>query len=72
MNEKEMLEKLFEFETYCTAHFDSEARVALAVYHYVQTMKRHARLEIINGDDKTYPDELRTYYRANPDDKGRK
>ena len=40
MNEKEMLRNLFEFETYCTARFDSEARVAFAVYDYVQQMKR--------------------------------
>ena len=39
MNEKEMLKMLFEFETYCTARFDSQARVALAVYDYVKQMK---------------------------------
>lgn len=39
MNEKEMLERLFDFETYCTARFDSEARVAYAVYEYVKKMK---------------------------------
>jgi len=39
MTEKEMLQKLFEFETYCTSRFDSEARVALAVYEYVKQMK---------------------------------
>ena len=59
MNEKELLEKIFEFETYASARFDSEARVALAVYGYVKLMKRYSRLEIINGDDKTYPDELK-------------
>ena len=41
MNEKEMLKKLFEFETYCTARFDSEVRVALAVYEYVKQMKQN-------------------------------
>ena len=40
MNHKEMLERLFEFETYVTARFDSEMRQALAVYDYVQQMKR--------------------------------
>jgi hypothetical protein len=43
MNEKEMLRNLFEFETYCTARFDSEARVALAVYEYVKQMKQDTR-----------------------------
>ena len=42
MNEKEMLKRLFEFETYCTARFDSQARVALAVYEYVKQMKENA------------------------------
>jgi len=40
MTEKEILNKIFEFETYCTARFDSEARVAMAVYDYVKQMKR--------------------------------
>jgi hypothetical protein len=48
MNEKEMLKRLFEFETYCTARFDSEARVALAVYEYVKQMKQDTRHEITN------------------------
>ena len=39
MTDKELLRSLFEFETYCTARFDSEARVALAVYEYVKHMK---------------------------------
>jgi hypothetical protein len=38
--EKEILDKIFEFETYCTARFDSEERVAMAVYDYVKQMKR--------------------------------
>ena len=67
MNDKEMLEKLFEFEAYASARFDSEARVAFAVYDYVKRMKRYARLEMISVDDKTYPDALKTYFRANPD-----
>lgn len=37
--EKEILNKIFEFETYCTSRFDSEARVAMAVYDYVKQMK---------------------------------
>jgi len=40
MTEKETLNKIFEFETYCTSRFDSEARVAMAVYDYVKQMKR--------------------------------
>lgn len=40
MTEKEILNKIFEFETYCTLRFDSEERVAMAVYDYVQQMKR--------------------------------
>jgi hypothetical protein len=50
MNEKEMLRNLFEFETYCTARFDSEARVALAVYEYVKQMKQDAGHEITKRD----------------------
>jgi hypothetical protein len=46
MTDKELLDKLFEFETYCTARFDSEARVALAVYEYVKQMKQNARHEM--------------------------
>ena len=53
MNDKELLDKLFEFETYASARFDSKARVAFAVYDYVKRMKRYARLEIISVDDKT-------------------
>ena len=37
--EKEILSKIFEFETYCTSRFDSEARVAMSVYHYVKEMR---------------------------------
>ena len=40
MTEKETLNKIFEFETYCTQRFDSEHRVAMAVYDYVKQMKR--------------------------------
>ena len=47
-NEKETLEKIFEFETYCTARFDSEHRVAMAVYDYVKQMKREFN---IKGDE---------------------
>jgi hypothetical protein len=46
MNDKELLEKLFEFETYASARFDSEARVAFAVYDYVKQMKRDARQDL--------------------------
>ena len=52
MTDKEILRNLFEFETYCTSRFDSEARVALAVYEYVKQMKRDARQEITNCDVK--------------------
>ena len=52
MTEKEMLRNLFEFETYCTSRFDSEARVALAVYDYVKKMKQDTRHEITNCDVK--------------------
>jgi len=48
MTDKELLRNLFEFETYCTARFDSEARVALAVYEYVKQMKQNIRHEITN------------------------
>jgi hypothetical protein len=41
VTDKELLDKLFEFETYCTSRFDSEARVALAVYEYVKKMKQN-------------------------------
>ena len=43
MNEKELLDKLFEFETHLTARFDSEVRVALVVLEYVRQMKRDTR-----------------------------
>jgi len=46
MTDKEMLRNLFEFETYCTSRFDSEARVALAVYEYVKQMKQNTRHEM--------------------------
>jgi len=39
MTDKELLEKLFEFEAYASTRFDSEVRVALAVYEYVKHMK---------------------------------
>jgi len=48
MNDKELLDKLFEFEAYASARFDSEARVAFAVYEYVKQMKRETRHEITN------------------------
>ena len=41
MTDKELLDKLFEFETYASARFDSEARVALAVYDFVKQMKQN-------------------------------
>ena len=40
MTDKELLEKLFEFEAYASARFDSEVRVAMAVYDYVKEMKQ--------------------------------
>jgi len=46
MTDKEMLRNLFEFETYCTSRFDSEVRVAMAVYEYVKQMKQDARHEV--------------------------
>ena len=52
MTDKELLEKLFEFEAYASARFDSEVRVALAVYEYVKQMKQDTRHEITNGDVK--------------------
>lgn len=51
MTEKEILEDIFEFETYCTARFDSEARVAMAVYDYVQQMKRRYKKKLTEGDE---------------------
>ena len=51
MNDKELLEKLFEFETYCSARFDSKARVAFAVYDYVKRMKRYARQDLTRLTD---------------------
>jgi len=51
MNDKEMLEKLFEFETYASARFDSEARVALAVYEYVKQMKQNTRQDSTRRTD---------------------
>ena len=41
MNDKELLDKLFAFEAYASARFDSEVRVALAVYEYVKQMKQN-------------------------------
>ena len=55
MNEKEMLRNLFEFETYCTARFDSEARVAFAVYDYVKQMKLRYR----SGLNPTHPQRIK-------------
>jgi hypothetical protein len=51
MNDKELLDKLFEFETYASARFDSEVRVALAVYEYVKQMKRDARQDSTRRTD---------------------
>jgi len=53
MTEKEMLRNLFEFETYCTARFDSEARVALAVYEYVKQMKQESRQDLSRRTNNT-------------------
>jgi hypothetical protein len=53
MNEKEILRNLFEFETYCTARFDSEARVALAVYEYVKQMKQNTRQDLTRRTNNT-------------------
>jgi hypothetical protein len=53
MNEKEMLRNLFEFETYCTARFDSEVRVALAVYEYVKQMKQNTRQDLSRRKNNT-------------------
>jgi hypothetical protein len=41
-----VMDKLFEFEAYASARFDSEARVALAVYDFVKQMKRDARQDL--------------------------
>jgi hypothetical protein len=38
--------KIFEFETWASARFDSEARVAFAVYNCVKIMKRDARQDL--------------------------
>ena len=46
MTDKELLEKLFEFEAYASARFDSEVRVALVVLAYVKKMKQDARHEM--------------------------
>ena len=35
------MDKFLAFEASCTARFDSEARVALAVYEYVKQMKQN-------------------------------
>ena len=53
MTDKELLEKLFEFETYCTARFDSEVRVALAVYEYVKQMKQNTRQDLTRRTNNT-------------------
>jgi hypothetical protein len=55
MNHKEMLERLLEFETYCSARFDSEARVAFAVYDYVKQMK----LRYTSGLNPTHPQQMK-------------
>ena len=45
-DDKELLDKLFEFEAYASARFDSEVRVAMAVYEHVKQMKQDARHEV--------------------------
>ena len=51
MTEKEILDKIFEFETYCTARFDSEERVAMAVYDYVKQMKLKYKKKLTEGNE---------------------
>jgi hypothetical protein len=53
MNDKELLDKLFAFEAYASARFDSEVRVALAVYEYVKIIKRHARQDLTRRTNNT-------------------
>jgi len=43
MSDKELLDKLFEFEAYASARFDSEVRVAMAVHEHVKQMKQDTR-----------------------------
>ena len=45
-DDKELLDKLFEFEAYASARFDSEVRVAMAVYEHVKQMKQDARQDL--------------------------
>lgn len=52
MTDKELLDKLFEFEAYASARFDSEVRVAMAVHEHVKQMKQNTRHDITNCDVK--------------------
>ena len=45
-DDKELLDKLFEFEAYASARFDSEVRVAMAVYEHVKQMKQNTRQDL--------------------------
>ena len=53
MTDKELLEKLFEFEAYASARFDSELRVALAVHEYVKQMKQNTRQDLTRRTNNT-------------------
>jgi len=55
MTDKELLDKLFEFETYASARFDSEVRVAFAVYEYVKQMKQNYS----SGLNPTHPQQMK-------------
>ena len=52
MTDKELLNKLFEFEAYASARFDSEVRVAMAVHEHVKQMKQDTGHEITKCDVK--------------------
>ena len=52
MTDKELLDKLFEFEAYASARFDSEVRVAMAVHEHVKQMKQDTGHEITKCDVK--------------------
>ena len=54
MNDKELLDKLFEFEAYASARFDSEVRVALAVYEYVKQMKQNTWQDLTRRTNNTW------------------
>ena len=53
MTDKELLDKLFEFEAYASARFDSEVRVALAVHEYVKQMKQNTRQDLTRRTNNT-------------------